>query len=327
VGDLPDTLYRANLFQRGVFSVSQLRDSDLSMSYLKSQVRQGNWQRPYRGVYATFSGELPRTAQLWAAVLAAGTGSMLSYESAAEAAGLSDKRGRILHVTVPASRRITPLTGIRVHVSERAEQARHPAKLPPQTTVEETVLDLVSAAASLDDAAAWVTRALGRGLTTQAELRAALAARQRMRWRPQLTELLHPDAEGLHSVLEYRYHRDVERPHRLPAGTRQAHFRRAGRNAYRDRFYDQYLTVVELDGRATHTVDKRWDDIRRDNATSAGGILTLRYGWLEVTRHPCQVAAEVTLALAVRGFEGGTPCSAACPVGRARTADAGRPPG
>lgn len=84
-------------------------------------------------------------------------------------------------------------------------------------------------------------------------------------------------------MLEFRYHRDVERPHGLPAGTRQAHFRVGSRNAYRDRLYDQYLTVVELDGRATHTIDKRWDDIRRDNATSAGGILTLRYGWLDTS--------------------------------------------
>jgi hypothetical protein len=316
VGALPDSLYRTGLFQQAVFTACQLRDAGLSWAYLNSQVRQGNWQRPYRGVYATFSGELPRGAQLWAAVLAAGPGAMLSYESAAEVAGLADKPHRVIHVTVPAARRVTPIPGLNVHVSERADQARHPAKLPPRTTVEETVLDLAAAAEQLDDAVGWVTRALGRRLTTQAELRAALALRQRMRWRPQLTELLHPDAEGLHSVLEYRYHRDVEHPHGLPAGSRQAHFRQAGRNAYRDRLYDQYLTVVELDGRATHTIDKRWDDIHRDNATSAGGILTLRYGWLDVTRQPCRVAAEVALALATRGFGGARPCAPGCPVGR-----------
>jgi hypothetical protein len=324
VGALPDSLYRTGLFQHAVFSAAQLREGGLSWDYLNSQVRQGKWQRPYRGVYATFSGEVPRIALLWAAVLAAGPGAMLSYESAAEIAGLADKPGRLIHVTVPATRRVTSAPGIKVHVSERAERARHPAKLPPRTTVEETVLDLAAAAADLDDAVGWVTRALGRGLTTQAELGAALDLRQRMRWRPRLAELLQPDAEGLHSVLEYRYHRDVERPHGLPAGTRQAQFRLGGRNAYRDRYYQQYQTVVELDGRATHTVDKRWQDIRRDNATSAAGIATLRYSWLDITRYPCQVAAEVSRALAARGFAGGKPCSPSCPVGRARSASTQR---
>ena len=315
---VPAGLYRASLFQAGVLSAAQLVGVGMSREALSSLVRSGRWQRPCRGVYATFSGELPRVAQLWAAVLAAGPGSMLSYESAAEVAGLSDKPHRVIHVTVPATRRVTPVPGVSVHVSERADQARHPAKLPPRTTIEETVLDLAAAAKQLDDAVGWVTRALGRKLTTQAELRAALGLRQRMRWRAELTWLLSPDAEGLHSVLEFRYTRDVERPHGLPAGSRQAEFRVGNRKAFRDRLYDQYLTVVELDGRATHTIDKRWDDIRRDNATSAGGFLTLRYGWLDITQHPCQVAAEVALALSSRGFQGARPCGPGCPVGQAQ---------
>jgi len=159
-----------------------------------------------------------------------------------------------------------------------------------------------------------VTRALGRKLTTQAQLRQAMTLRRRMRWRASLAELLSPDAEGMHSILEVRYHRDVELPHGLPSGTRQARFQHSGRAAFRDRFYETYCLVVELDGRATHTIDKRWDDIRRDNATSASGILSMRYGWLDVTEHPCQVAAEVALALANRGYLGARPCSPGCPV-------------
>jgi Transcriptional regulator, AbiEi antitoxin len=313
---VPAELYRASLFQTGVLSAAQLVGAGLSREALSSLVRSGRWQRPYRGVYAAFSGELPRTAELWAAVLAAGPGAMLSYESAAEVAGLNEKPGRVIHLTVPAARRVTRIPGLRVHVSERAEDARHPARLPPQTTVEETVLDLAAAAVQPDDAVGWVTRALGRRLTTQAELRAALALRRRMRWRTELIWLLSPEAEGLHSVLEFRYTRDVECPHGLPAGSRQAEFRVGSRKAFRDRSYQRYLTVVELDGRATHTIDKRWDDIRRDNATSAGGILTLRYGWLDVTQRPCRVAAEVALALSARGFQGARPCGPGCPVGR-----------
>jgi hypothetical protein len=241
---------------------------------------------------------------------------MLSHQTAAELAGLIDEQSPLTHVTVPASRRVARTTGIVVHYSARAAEALHPARLPPQTRLEETVLDLVAQAGSVDKAIAWVTIGLGRRLTTPAKIRQALELRSRIPWRTAVTDFLAADAIGTHSTLEYRYHRDVERPHGLPEGTRQARFQYHGRNAYRDRLYEDYLTVVELDGRATHTIDKRWDDIRRDNATSAGGILTLRYSWADVTGSPCRVAAEVALTLARRGFTGARPCSAGCPVGQ-----------
>jgi hypothetical protein len=304
------------MFQDDVLTARQLLDGGLSRDFLRSQVDQKRWQRLYRGVYATFSGEPPRQAQLWAAVLAAGPGAMLSHESAAETAGLADKPSRLIHLTIPAARRVTQIPGLAVHRSDRAEQALHPARRPPQTTIDETVLDLVGTAVSLDDAMAWVTRALGRKLTSQADLRSALDLRGKIRWRCELTLLLGPDAAGLHSILEYRYDHDVERPHRLPDGIRQARFSQDGRSGYRDRLYEAYLVAVELDGRSTHPVEDRWLDIRRDNAAAADGILTLRYGWTDVTRQPCRVAAEVAQVLAKRGYAGARPCSPGCPVGQ-----------
>jgi hypothetical protein len=217
---------------------------------------------------------------------------------------------------VPADRRVAKRAGLVVHISARAATAIHPARTPPQTRVEETILDLWQAAPNLDDAVGWVTRGLGRRLTTQEQLRAATAARSRLHWRAQLTELLSPEAAGIHSVLEYRYLRDVERPHRLPASRRQAHARRDGRSEYRDTLYEAYSTAVELDGKVAHPGDTRWRDIQRDNAASVAGITTLRYGWRDVTAAPCKVAADIATVLAARGYTGARPCSAECPVGR-----------
>jgi hypothetical protein len=191
---------------------------------------------------------------------------------------------------------------------------QHPARLPPQTRVEETVLDLVDRAGSLDDAVGWVTRALGRRLTTRDKLGAALAQRARLRWRRELTELLSSDLAGLMPVLERRYQREVERRHRLPSGARQVRARRGDRTEYRDVLYEVYGTCVELDGRLAHPGEERWRDIRRDNAVAAGGGVTLRYGWLDITAWPCQTAAEVDRALRSRGFPGARPCGPACPV-------------
>jgi hypothetical protein len=187
--------------------------------------------------------------------------------------------------------------------------------MPPQTRIEETVLDLASAASSLDGAVGWVTQGLGRRLTTQEKLRAAMDLRSRMPWREELTMLLSPEGAGAHSILEWRYHADVERPHGLPNGSRQARFRSGDHNEYRDKLYEAYCTAVELDGRAAHPAEERWTDIRRDNAAAAGGIITLRYGWHDVMTNPCRVAAEVAQALAMRGFTGARSCAPGCPVG------------
>lgn len=78
--------------------------------------------------------------------------------------------------------------------------------------------------------------------------------------------------------------------------------------------YEAYLTAVELDGELAHIGEARMRDNRRDNAAATDGILTLRYSWLDVTKSPCQVAAEVVRVLGRRGFAGARPCSPNCPV-------------
>jgi hypothetical protein len=253
---------------------------------------------------------------LWAAVLHAGPGALLSHRTAAEVVDLTDAPSELVHVTIPVDRRLAWAAGVVIHRSMRARQAAHPARLPPQTRIEETVLDLADAARTIDDAVGWVTRALGRRLTTQARLRDALTQRPRIRWRRELTELLSPDLAGLMSALERRYHRHVERPHGLPAGIRQARARRGDRTEYRDVLYEKFATCVELDGQLAHPSEARWRDIRRDNAVAADGGVTLRYGWLDVTAQACRTAAEVDRALRQRGFAGGRPCGPGCPVGR-----------
>lgn len=310
--DLPARLRLAADEQRGIISCSQIVESGLTRGILISRLKRGRWQRLCPGVYATFSGEPSREAVLWAAVLYAGPGAALSHQTAAELWRLTDEASAVVHVTVPTRRRVRAVTGMAVHYS--AAVAAHPAQTPPRTRVEETVIDLWETSRSLDTAVGWVTRAIGRQRTTGDKLRLAVSTRSRVRWRSKLTELL--DMDGVHSVLEYRYVRDVERRHGLPAATRQLHARLDGHSQYRDEVYEEYQTVVELDGRMAHPGDTRWEDIRRDNAAASTGLITLRYGWLPVRATPCRVAAEVDDVLSLRGFPGARPCSADCPVGR-----------
>ena len=222
--ELPPTLRNLARQQQGVISRSQALRAGLSADMIKFRMRGGWWQPVYRGVYLTFTGAPGHSAQLWAALLGAGPGAVLSHETAAELQRLSDRPAESIHVTVPWQRRIKVMNGVSLHRCTRAGEILLEYSNPPLTRVEETVLDLTQAAATFDDVCGWVTRAFARELTDAATLRTAMCQRTRLRWRAELHELVMAAASGDHSVLEYRYGRDVERAHGLPESVRQAPF-------------------------------------------------------------------------------------------------------
>jgi hypothetical protein len=316
--ELPAGLRYLAQRQYGVISRAQAMRAGLSPGMIKFRVSSGRWQQLHPGIYATFSGAPVRAAWLWAAVLSAGPGAALSHQTAAELQGLADKVTSPIHVTVPHQRHLKAVRGVCLHRSGRAAGALQPGARLPRTTVEETVLDLTQTARSFDDVCGWVTRAIARELTDETRLRAAMSRRSRLRWRADLRELIAAAAGGDHSVLEYRYHRDVERAHGLPESARQVPFTTpAGRRGRRDRVYQQYAVIVELDGRLAHPEENRPRDRARDNAAAVAGHQSLRYDWANVTRHPCETAAEVARVLRRHGWQGRPrPCSPGCPVSR-----------
>ena len=306
--------------QAGVVERSQALKAGLRRDAIDGMVRTGRWQRLQRGVYATFSGQPGRDALMWAVILRAGPAAMLSHRTAAGLFGLTEYPGTAVHVIVPRDRRPRPIPGAVVHRLDRPPEARHPVLLPPRTRIEETVLDLAATATSADDAIAWVFRATGRGLTSVELIRRAMTMRGRMYWRAELAACLDDTADGVRSNLEHRYLWAVERPHGLPRAVRQARVVRDGRVCYLDNFYPEYLAGIELDGRAAHPVGERWRDYRRDNAGATDGIVTLRYGWSDVTGQPCQVAAQVAAVLVQRGWSGPPRrCGSRCAVPRPRS--------
>jgi hypothetical protein len=110
----------------------------------------------------------------------------------------------------------------------------------------------------------------------------------------------------------------VERAHGLPEPDRQVPFTaKDGRHGRRDRMYQEYGVVVELDGRLAHPEENRWKDKARDNAAAAARQQSLRYDWAAVTQRPCATAAEVAGVLRNHGWQGRpVACSPSCPVQR-----------
>jgi hypothetical protein len=327
--EFPYTLRNLARHQSGIVCRSQALKAGLSVGTIKFRVSSGRWQQVYPGVYATFTGASGRGGQLWAALLWAGPGAMLSHETAAELQRLTDNPVQTTHVTVPVQRRVRAIPGVSIHRSGRAIEAVQQDSNPPLTRVEETVLDLTQTAGNFDDVCGWVTRAFARELTDEERLRVAMRQRGRLRWRADLHELIAAAASGDHSVLEYRYERDVERAHGLPEPVRQAPFTGPdGRRGRRDRLYRDYRVVVELDGRLAHPAEDQWRDKDRDNVAALDGYQSLRYGWAHVRWHPCATALQVARVLRVQGWDGWPrPCSPGCPVERALsrlTVSAGR---
>jgi very-short-patch-repair endonuclease len=310
--------------QAGVISRVQCADLGLSTDIVENQLRCGRWRQLRRGVYATFTGEPARTSQLWAALLRAGPGATFSHQTAAELYGLTDKPIPLIHITVPADRspaRYGSLPGIVIHRSAALVRTRHPMMSPPRTRVEDTVLDLIEAAASFEEKYDWICRAIGRRLTTANRIRTALGARPKFPGRRQIEQALADAGEGALSNLELWYLRDVERPHGLPAARRQERIRQQTGCRYLDNLYEEYRLCVEVDGTAAHPASEQWRDKRRDRWNAVHGkILTLRFGYLDLRdqQGKCETAAEVATSLCDRGPSIGHPCRRqTCPVTRA----------
>jgi hypothetical protein len=312
--ELPVELDRIARLQHDAFTRQQALLAGVAPDAIESRVRRGTWRRLYYGVYTDVAGTLDRETQLWAAVLYAGQDAALSHETAAELHHLIDRQSRLIHLAVPVNRKVTPVAGIRVHRLARVYDPPDAHRDPPHTTIEDTVLDLIDTSATLADAIGWLTSAFGRDLTSETRLRGAMSWRVKIRWRARVLDILACGESGDHSVLEYRYTRDVERPHRLPEPDRQVPFRLpSGRIGRRDRVYTRYHVAVELDGRLAHRPEDKWLDQKRDRAAIVAGYQPVRCGWSDVDVTPCATAAEVGAILQARGWQGPIrPCSPSC---------------
>ena len=160
---------------------------------------------------------------LWAALLRAGPGAVLSHETAAERHGLIDGPSPVVMITVPALRHParTKIPGIVIYRSDAILRTRHPV---------------------------------------------------------------------------------MERPHGLPAARRQAKIRQDRGNRYLDNLYDEFGVCAEVDGTAAHPADEQWRDKRRDNENNIHGIVTLRFGFPDVSNRCCETAATVAAVLRRRGW-------------------------
>lgn len=166
-------------------------------------------------------------------------------------------------------------------------------------------MDLVSGSGTAEDAVNWAIRACQRKKTTPDLIGMFMMKPwwRDLRWRSDLNEALAEVRDGVQSALERRYLRDVEQAHARPAGLRQVKTRVGSTARYHDVRYADFGVGVALDGVAYHSGEAWARDDARDNASTLEGVLTLRYGWVKVAYHPCEVAHEVWCLLARQGYQ------------------------
>ena len=264
--------------QHGVVSRRQLRQHGLSGTMIARWLQARRLHRIHHHVYAVGHTALPLEGRLWAALLYAGPGAILSHMTAGWAWGLIDVEPRRIHLTTAGRR--SSLPDVRVHQSRKVDPVKHRGL--PVTSVPRTLLDLASVLSARQ-----LRRALAeadyRGLLDPAEVESVLG-RGRPGSRSLNGALAHhlPSLARTLSELEERF-LQLCHASNLPLPEVNA---RVGRM--------RVERGLGLDGAAAHG---GWAAIRRDRereiALRAHGLRVVRYTWDQVTTRPDRVVADL----------------------------------
>jgi hypothetical protein len=288
--------------QAGVVTRRQLYEAGAAPHDVRRLVRRRLLVPVHDRVFVDHTGTPTWEQRTWAAVLATGPGSALCHGSWAP--------GTVVHVAIDVGRRIREPPGVRVHrVTGLAQMVRWTAS-PPRVRPEHDVLLLLDRTRDEDEVVELLATAVRSRVTTAARIRAAVAQRTRLRHRRLVLAVLDDVERGTHSVLEWRYLRDVERAHGLPPAVWQQRRSVRGRTEYADATYPRQRLRLELRGRLGHdSWEDRATDARRDLDQAAAGWQTIEIVHRQVFRSPCTTAARLGETLRRLGWTGSPrPC-------------------
>jgi hypothetical protein len=270
-------------------SLGQLLALGLARGAIKAWLRNGRLVEVLPRVYGLGHAAPSRESDLWAAVLYAGPGAMLSHTTAAHWRGLIDYPPQVIEVSTPRDKR--PRPGIRVY--SRRPLHRHIHNTIPVTSIPQTLLDLAAVAdfklvrkalARLDFRHELDLTALegicAKGKPGSKALRRALAVHQ-------------PRLARTNSTLEDDFLIWCERWNvPLPLVNVRVH------GILVDAYWPDHGVVVELDGKDNHSSPAQ---IRRDRANELAlrghGLVVVRYDWDLVHTQPIAVRDDLLATL------------------------------
>jgi very-short-patch-repair endonuclease len=277
--------------QHAVVGMADLAAAGLGRHAIAHRTATG-WLRPmFRGVYLVGPLEMP-LSRLMGAVLAAGTGAVLSHDSAAVLWSLrSDRRGPI-DVTVPA-RKIRGRPGIRVHRSQLHPRDATRKHGIPVTSPARTLLDLAATLPHRDLDRA-VEQAQVQRQASLHSLNEQFTRYPRHRGTAALTKAIRTDPKLTRSDLE-RLMLALIRASRLPTPSTNT----TVCDWEVDLVWHARRLVVELDSYGFHSSRAAFErDRRKDQELQANGWRVIRFTWRQITDEPEAVIAALATALA-----------------------------
>jgi hypothetical protein len=282
--------------QHGVISRAQLRSIGLSDGGITARVSRGGLHRVHHGVYAVGHTVLGARGKWMAAVLAGGTGAVLSHAAAAALWGLRSSEAPTIDVTVPGSggRRRRP--GLRIHRARSLDGETTACDGIPVTTPARTILDLAAVLNRrpleqlLDQAE--ITR-----LADQPSLEALARAHPGHRGAGRLTAALHDHTPGTtltNGKLEERFLKLCD-----DAGLPRPLVNHHVEGFKVDFVFTDHRVLVETDSWRFHKSRASFEsDRHRDAVHAAAGYRTLRFTHDRIAHHPAAVSRAIRSVLA-----------------------------
>jgi hypothetical protein len=270
------------LRQHGVVARRQLSGLGMSHRAIDRRVQGGRLHVIHHGIYAVGHRGLSAHGRMLAAVLAGGSGAVLSHQSAAALWGISPDGAPTAEITVPLKRR--PRPGIFQHHSRLSADEVTSVEGIPVTSVPRTLLDVAS---TLD------TRRLRRAVDEAERLRLwdSLSLDQLIARHPgrrgvaRLAAVLAEGAIGAtvtRSELELRF-LEFLGDARLPRPQANVPLTVAGATYEVDFAWPSRSLIVELDGHATHATRAGFErDRERDRRLHVAGWRVVRITWRQL---------------------------------------------
>jgi hypothetical protein len=259
--------------QHGVVTRAQLVDVGLGADAIDHRVRRGRLHRLHRGVFAVGHAVVSREGRWLAAVLAAGSGAVLSHRSAAALWGIRATARSRPEVTAPRRRR---RPGVHIHrVALPADEVTVERGIPV-TTPTRMLLDL-AAVLSFHQLERAVHETEFRRLASPLPLDALLTRHQGRRGTAALRKIVAQGDLGKNrtrSDLEIAFLAFVD----AHGFERPLVNERIGPHTV-DALYPDARLVVELDSRAAHETTRAFEEDRRRDRY----LLTKRYRVMRIT--------------------------------------------
>jgi len=282
--------------QYGVVTRKQLEGLGLGRGAIDLALARRRLHIVHPGVYAVGYRCLGAEARRMAAVLAGGTGAVLSHRMAAAHWDIRPSAATAIDVTTPLHRRSRP--GVCFHRSRLPVDETTVHEGIPVTSVTRTLFDL-AAVVSPGQLGRAMREVEARRLWDRLSLRDLLARHPRPPGAAAIRALVDGDAYVTRSEFEERLLAVLDAGLQRPLANVTIHL--GDRFIEVDFAWPEHGVIVELDGHATHGTRASFEDDRaRDRALVAAGWRVIRITWRQLRDEPAAVAGDVRAALARR---------------------------